>query len=292
MAANIPNPTNRREYRYNRFFQIVDQVVQEIQDHRWADTGKPKRRLKGDHFQVLQMSVETLIRDSVPVVYQQKRKGEASIHLNGSWYSSPASPADLTYSIHVQRAYRGMLEMGYLEQTKKGVFDRQGRNDGSTRNRLTRYQATDRLMEKFTPDEREVLPVIVPPQKPHAPIRIRVQAEDGRREDFPAPESGEVLLMHWHLKRINRVLASRWYDLHIPDAELAVLQSRLADDPDGESLSRWTGGPSTVSLTTRASPPAAGSTVAGGKTCRRSTGDTCSSTASGWSRSTTPTSTP
>ncbi|MCP1168485.1 hypothetical protein [Limimaricola litoreus] len=32
MAANIPNPTNRREYRYNRFFQIVDQVVQEIQD--------------------------------------------------------------------------------------------------------------------------------------------------------------------------------------------------------------------------------------------------------------------
>jgi hypothetical protein len=126
-----------------------------------------------------------------------------------------------------------MLELGYLELTKKGVFDRQGRKDGSTRNRLTRYRAADRLIEKFTPEERDVLPVIVPPQKPHAPIRIQVKGEDGRREVFPPPETSEVLIMRWHLERINRVLSSHWYDLHIPDVELAELQARLADDPDG-----------------------------------------------------------
>ncbi|GAD57531.1 hypothetical protein MBELCI_3583 [Limimaricola cinnabarinus LL-001] len=222
-----------RERRYHRFFQIVDKVVEEIQAHQWVDTGKPKRRLRGEQLQMLRASVETLIRDSVAVVYQRKRKGESSIHLHRNWYSTPASPADLAHSIHVQRAYQGMLELGYLEQTRKGVYDRQGRKDGSTRSRLTRYRATDHLIGKFTPEEQEVLPVIVPPSMPYAPIRIQVKTEDGRREASLAPETGEVLLMQWHLERINRVLTSRWYDLLIPDAELAELQARLADDPDG-----------------------------------------------------------
>lgn len=104
MAENAQSEQNARNHRYQRFFQIVDQVVEEIQAHRWRETGEPKRRLRGKHLQMLRASVETLIRDSVAVVYQRKRKGEASIHLNGSWYSSPASPADLSYSIHVQRA--------------------------------------------------------------------------------------------------------------------------------------------------------------------------------------------
>ncbi|NDV53917.1 hypothetical protein G0Q01_23475 [Yangia sp. PrR007] len=39
--------------------------------------------------------------------------------------------------------------------------------------------------------------------------------------------------MTQNLARINRVLATRWYDLLIPDADLAALQERLSDDPAG-----------------------------------------------------------
>ncbi|WP_189799602.1 hypothetical protein, partial [Tateyamaria sp. syn59] len=94
MDTNTPNQTNARERRYKRYFQIVDEVVEEIQGHCWMDTGKTKRKLKGEQLRKLRSSVETLIRDSVAVIYQRKREGEASIQLNANWYSSTASPAD------------------------------------------------------------------------------------------------------------------------------------------------------------------------------------------------------
>ncbi|MCP1169219.1 hypothetical protein [Limimaricola litoreus] len=233
MTEHLQGKPNARERRYHRFFQVVEAVVAEIQAHQWADTGQTLRQLRGNDLQKLEASVEVLIRDSVALVHQRKRKGEASIHLNGSWYSSSASPDKLTYSVHVQRAYRGMLELGYLEQTRNGVFDRQGRKDGSTRSRLTRYRATDRLIERFTREEQQVLPAIVPPQLPHLPIRIRLKHEDGRQEILLAPDSDEVGRMRQHLDRINGVLARNWFDLDIPDAELAELQARLAEDPEG-----------------------------------------------------------
>ncbi|QDI75221.1 hypothetical protein [Leisingera aquaemixtae] len=233
MVTNAQTQENARERRYRRFFQVVDGLVEEIQGHQWNATGKAKRRVRGEQLLKLRASVETLIRDSVAVVYQRKRKGEASVHLNRNWYGGEASPADLTYSIHVERAYQGMLELGYLEQTQRGVHDRQGRKNGSNRSRLTRFRATDHLISKFTAREQEVFPVIVPPERGHAPIKVRIKSADGPDELFAAPVTAEVQQMADNLSRINRVLATRWYDLHIPDAELADLQARLAEDPDG-----------------------------------------------------------
>ena len=37
-----------RDTRYHRFNTVVDQLVDELQEHIWAKSGKPKRRLKGD----------------------------------------------------------------------------------------------------------------------------------------------------------------------------------------------------------------------------------------------------
>ncbi|MCA0996842.1 hypothetical protein [Alloyangia pacifica] len=226
------------EGRYQRFFQIVDEIVEEIQTHRWEATGETKKQLRGDRLNKLRASVETLTRDSLGLVYQRVQKGEASIHLDGNWYSSSASPSELTRSIHIQRAYQGMLELGYLEQTKNGVYDRQGRKDGTVRSRLTRYQATDRLIGKFTEEEQEVLPVLVPPAREHAPIRVRIKKADGPDELFVAPDNSEVRRMTENLARINLVLASRWYDLQLPDQEMGELVARLMDDPEGaKSLS-------------------------------------------------------
>ena len=57
-----------RDTRYHRFYEVVDQLVDEIQEHVWAKTGKPKRRLKGDGLGNLHYSVECLVRDCVAVV--------------------------------------------------------------------------------------------------------------------------------------------------------------------------------------------------------------------------------
>ncbi|MBE9640975.1 hypothetical protein IQ782_29490, partial [Salipiger pacificus] len=89
------------------------------------------------------------------------------------------------------------------------------------------------LVDKFTKREQEVLPVIVPPVRDNAPIRVRLKHADKPDELFPADDGDEVRRMTQNLALINRVLETRWYDLLIPDADLAELQERLADDPAG-----------------------------------------------------------
>ena len=57
-----------RDTRYHRFYEVVDQLVHELQEHLWIKTGKAKRRLKGDGLQKLYYSVECLVRDCMAVV--------------------------------------------------------------------------------------------------------------------------------------------------------------------------------------------------------------------------------
>ena len=68
-----------RDARYHRFYEVVDQLVHELQEHVWFKTGKAKRRLKGDGLEKLHYSVECLVRDCMAVVLQRKRRGEAAI---------------------------------------------------------------------------------------------------------------------------------------------------------------------------------------------------------------------
>ena len=51
-----------RDQRYHRFYEVVDYLVQELQEHVWLKTGKSKRRLKGDGLEKLHYSVECLVR--------------------------------------------------------------------------------------------------------------------------------------------------------------------------------------------------------------------------------------
>lgn len=81
-ASPTPNQSNSsglawRDTRYHRFYEVVDQLVDEVQEHVWVKTGKPKRSLKGDSLDKLRYSVECLVRDCVAVVLQRHRKGEA-----------------------------------------------------------------------------------------------------------------------------------------------------------------------------------------------------------------------
>jgi hypothetical protein len=50
-----------RDIRYRRFYEVVDRLVDELQEHVWIKTGKHKRRLKGDSLEKLYYSVECLV---------------------------------------------------------------------------------------------------------------------------------------------------------------------------------------------------------------------------------------
>ena len=60
-----------RHVRYQRFYQVADTIVDEVQNLVWRDTGKIKRRVKGDGLKKLTYSVEKLIRDSLAVVLEE-----------------------------------------------------------------------------------------------------------------------------------------------------------------------------------------------------------------------------
>lgn len=220
-----------RQARYQRFYEVVDHIVPEILALQ-EDDGRVKRRLAGKQLNQLRYSVETIVRDCVAVIHQRRRKSDAAIHLGQYAYGSGRDDLRLTYSIHVERAYRGMLKLGYIEQTRDGYHDRQGRKDGSSTSRLTRYCANDKLVDLFTAEEQAVLPVIVPP-KDVTLLRISQKEDDDgvtRRVSYPVLETAETQLMRSNLQTINRVLQRNWYDLEIDDDELERLQVRLSED--------------------------------------------------------------
>ena len=104
-----------RDHKYRRFYEIVNQLVDELQEHVWSETGKAKRRLKGGGLEKLHYSVECLVRDCMAVVLHRKRKSEAAIRKGQYYYSSNRPDQMLTYSIHIERAFEGLVELGHLE---------------------------------------------------------------------------------------------------------------------------------------------------------------------------------
>ena len=77
-----------RDKRYQRFYEIIDRLVSELQEHVWRETNKRKRRLTGNDLDKLHYSVECLVRDCIAVVLSRKRKGKASIRKGQYYYSA------------------------------------------------------------------------------------------------------------------------------------------------------------------------------------------------------------
>ena len=186
--------------------------------------------------------MECLVRDCVAVVLQRKRKGEASIRKGQYYYSADRPDKMLTYSIHIERAFKGLVEIGYLEETKLGHFDRKGRNDGKPTSRLTRYIASDSLLNLFTIEDLKALPAIIPSYPDPELIRVRIKEKDKngviRKKSVSVTVTPVVRQMQKNLNLINEALSKHWYDLEIPDDELGLLQKRLANDLENERTLR------------------------------------------------------
>ena len=107
--------------------------------------------------------MECLVRDCVGVALQRKRKSEASFRKGQYYYPSERPDQVLTYSNHIERAFEGLVELGYLEVTKLGCFDRNGRKYDTPTSKLSRYIASDHFLHLFTAEELKALPPIIPP---------------------------------------------------------------------------------------------------------------------------------
>ena len=218
-----------RTIRYQRFYQIADQVLDEVQELIWADTGKAKRRVKGDELEKLTYSIDKLIRDSVSIVLTDKYKHSCAIAKSKMQYAGNRDDPLLTYNIFIKRAYEGMIELGYLYKTKGHFYNRNPNRNKFSDNRRTRYRAEDKLLNLFTEKEKKVLPVIIPPKPVETLIvQQKVITEYGTSKvRMKFEETVETTKMRENLIIINNAISSKWYDLEIDNQEMSELQSLL-----------------------------------------------------------------
>jgi len=153
----------------SHFSTVVDQLVEDVQ----ANCGR--RRLGDNDLPKLRASVAKLVTDSVAITKGRKQKRWASIHkMAGHYTVSRYHNPEITYRIHVERAYDTLIRLQYLTEVKAGVYS-------DTNRYLTRYEATDKLIDLFADAERVALHESAPQPDNTEMIRIQLRDDEGRK---------------------------------------------------------------------------------------------------------------
>jgi hypothetical protein len=192
---------------------------------------KMSRKMAKDRYDKLLASVETIVRDCVAVRFVGRRRRLASIHKNANHYTKRHGDSNgLSYRIHVQQAFHGLEQLGYIKTEKQGV------SAGAVGLFLTRYSATNKLIDLFKEDNLAELPVWLDQREPEPLIRAQIiekKRVKGRSQKIKTPvevrPSGDVDRMRQNVKAINRVLNSAWYDLEISETAFAKLSDHMED---------------------------------------------------------------
>ena len=155
---------------------------------------------------------------------------ECSINKRSGWYSENPRYRDplLTYKQMIA-VFDGLINIGFIEVTREGYFDRtiyQGKT--------TRFVARDELLERL--QELEGHPAISIKPDFNAETIILRDKVDGRKvlqeyEDTPATERHRA-----NLKKINSCFLRHWCDLEVQDTELAKLEARIANHATKEPI--------------------------------------------------------
>jgi len=148
---------------------------------------------------------------------------ECSINKRSGWYSENPRYRDplLTYKQMIA-VFDGLINIGFIEVTREGYFDRtiyQGKT--------TRFVDRDELLERL--QELEGHPAISIKPDFNAETIILRDKVDGRKvlqeyEDTPATERHRA-----NLKKINSCFLKHWCDLEVQDTEVANLEARIAN---------------------------------------------------------------
>ena len=148
---------------------------------------------------------------------------ECSINKRSGWYSENPRYRDplLTYKQMIA-VFDGLINIGFIEVTREGYFDRtiyQGKT--------TRFVARDELLERLQGLDGH--PAISIKPDFNAETIILRDKVDGRKvlqeyEDTPATERHRA-----NLKKINSCFLKHWCDLEVQDTEVAKLEARIAN---------------------------------------------------------------
>jgi hypothetical protein len=217
------------------FQQIVNEIVEEIQALR------DRRRLGKGSLPKLTASVAKLVRDSAGLRLTKGRKQEASIHKATGHYTGSRYNLTYTYRIHIDRAYEGMIKLGYLRETKKGA------SDGAVGKFLTRYVATSKLMQKFGSVDPEIISAALPTLDPNREtIIVQKKTYTGKFDErdqeitrkikLPYVDTDETNQMRHNLARINKVLARNYFDLDVTPEELKEVEAEIREKAKGNDF--------------------------------------------------------
>ena len=209
------------------FEQIVDHIVEEIQAF-------PDRRKLVKDLPKLTASVTKLIRDTVGLRLSRSRNQWASIHKGKTHYKKSLYISKVTYDIHIGRAYDGMIKLGYLNLVKAGA------SSGAVGRYLTRYEATDKLINLFGIQDLTTLSALLPSQDIKELIQVQEKRVIGKDEKGYDVKRNFLLeyddndvskVMRSNTTKINNVLDRHWYDLEITDDEWhSLLELKLDED--------------------------------------------------------------
>lgn len=143
--------------KYNKSHKedVINKLVNELQNS-CGNTGFPKKRLGAKKLLKLVSSVKLLLQKTLSVTYPVSENEEVSIHKNKNWYSTQGKHFDLSYNIHIGRAYEGLIHLGYLKEVKPGV------SNGTRGLYLTKFAATEKLTGHFTLAELKEFPFLYP----------------------------------------------------------------------------------------------------------------------------------
>jgi len=218
---------------------VIEQLTTEL-NNRCTEYGFEKR--VKSKLSSLKLSVKTLIGNVLVAESKYSGKGYASIHLNKNWYSDTTRyKTKHSYRIFVERAYRGLIHLGYLSQAKAGV------SHGSRGLYLTRYRATPKLIKLFDSKSLIELPVFFAGQ---VEISETIRVQHTHQERIPTnrvnrygepktrtvkyrelveyEDTDQTNQMRHNLRLINDRIATKWIDLELSREEYVDLVTQMA----------------------------------------------------------------
>ena len=174
----------------------------------------------------LAYSIRKLIRDALGATSLDKI-GEASIAKSPGWYKLGRYNQYLTYRVHVKLAYEGLVNLGYLQETKKGVSDK---GVGLYR---TKYVATEKLRALVGPLRASKLERLISLENNQDLIRVQKVTKvflAGRTKPARPTERLEYKdndlthVMRSNLTSINALLSKTDLDLHMTAEQVYMLR--------------------------------------------------------------------
>ena len=150
---------------------------------------------------------------------------EGGVNKRSGWYSESSRYSDskLTFKQTVA-AYDGLIELGMIQETQLGYFNRETL-EGS----ITRFAANDELLSILSEIKEDPFKAIQP--NIYSESIILQDKIDGQKKQIDYLDTPGINEMRDNLALINKCLKAHYPDIRIRDEEWLPLQKRIMGDP-------------------------------------------------------------